>query len=192
MTLRTFVRHSDGIVRRASVNIRGLMRREMRTVVSATVDRTSEASRVAYPADTGGSVGRSDAIAQNVRNCGDSHDEKENLSGPSGRRRAWRLHLGRSRSTARGGIARDPGGQRNKRRGDERRGDGRCAEARRTTARARAAGTVLAQHLRSRRQYFQAGPDAASVIRTQLRLVADGTVGGHAVGRLVAVRQSIL
>jgi hypothetical protein len=48
------------------VNIRGLKRREMRTVVSATVDQTSGASRVACPADAGGSVGRSDAIAQNV------------------------------------------------------------------------------------------------------------------------------
>src|SRR5205807_6186861 len=80
-------------------------------------------------------------------NCGDRYGEKEDLRSPSGRGCAWRLYLGRPRSPARGGVARDTGGKRNERGGDERRSHGGCVEARRAAARARATGTVLAQHL---------------------------------------------
>ena len=82
-------------------------------------------------------------------------------SGPSGRRRPWRLHLGRSRPHSRGGLAADRRGLRHLSGGHERRSSGDRFRQGRRAGRARRAGEFLAWRLGRR----EIQPPAAGAAR---------------------------
>ena len=104
---------------------------------------------------------------------------------PAGRRRAWRLHVGRARPAARRRPARDRGHLRHVRRRAQRGDARRRARARRAGGGARPAGGLLA---RGQQQRPSAGPAARRGRPAVFLRAAPGPVVRRAVAVLVAVR----